>query len=90
MTAHLLRSGLLTFALLLLTACTLDVGPARLPHLLPMTIHHPGLLPSSVKARLPAADCAKSPKATCAPATCCSPPAWASHRLGSAPSAPLP
>ncbi|MDK6955140.1 YiiX/YebB-like N1pC/P60 family cysteine hydrolase, partial [Klebsiella pneumoniae] len=26
MTAHLLRSGLLTFALLLLTACTLDVG----------------------------------------------------------------
>lgn len=63
---------------------------ARLPHLLPMTIHHPGLLPSSVKARLPAADCAKSPKATCAPATCCSPPAWASHRLGSAPSAPLP
>ncbi len=47
-----------------------------------MTIHHPGMLPSSVKARLPAADCAKSPKATCAPATCCSPPAWASHRLG--------
>ncbi len=26
MTAHLLRSGLLSFALLLLTACTLDVG----------------------------------------------------------------
>lgn len=42
-----------------------------------MTIHHPGLLPSSVKARLPAADCAKSPKATCAPATC-----WFSSSLG--------
>lgn len=90
MTAHLLRSGLLTFALLLLTACTTDVGRSS-PSTSAADDHSSSrLLPSSVKARLPAADCAKSPKATCAPATCCSPPARASHRLGSAPSAPLP
>ena len=82
MTAHLLRSGLLTFALLLLTACTSDVGRSS-PSTSAADDHSSSpLLPSSVKARLPAADCAKSPKATCAPATCCSPPARASHRFG--------
>ncbi len=75
MTAPLLSSGLLTSALLLPTACTVDVGRSALPHPLPIAAHCHGRSPSSAKARLPAADCAKSPKATYVPATCSSSPA---------------
>jgi hypothetical protein len=38
MTAPLLSSGLLTSALLLLTACTIDVGRSAFPHPLPMPL----------------------------------------------------
>lgn len=90
MTAPLLSSGLLTSALLLPTACTVDIGRSAPSASATDSGSLPWAVPSGAKARLPAADCAKSPKATYVPATCSSSPASASLRLGSAPSAPLP
>ncbi len=90
MTAPLLSSGLLTSALLLPTACTVDIGRSAPSASATDSCSLPWAVPSGAKARLPAADCAKSPKATYVPATCSSSPASASLRLGSAPSVPLP
>ncbi len=90
MTAPLLSSGLLTSALLLPTACTVDVGRNAPSASATDSRSLPWAVPLQRQSSIAGSGLREIAESDLRSGTCSSSPASASLRLGSAPSVPLP